>query len=66
MKPVKCKIEFFYDPVTYLYDWENTRPSEEEIFRRCKEMMIEDLTDYSNPIDSGIIQAEFIEVDDGD
>jgi|OpeIllAssembly_1097287.scaffolds.fasta_scaffold665900_2 hypothetical protein len=65
MKKVKCSITFYYDPETYLYDWgdedEHNLPSEDTIFARCKEMMLEDVTDFQNPLTIDAIDAEFVD-----
>jgi hypothetical protein len=64
MQKVRCSITFYYDPETYLHDWDDedefNLPSEETIFERCKKMMLEDITDYQNPITIEAIHAEFI------
>lgn len=59
-KRVECTIKFFYDPETYLYD-ENIIPSDEEIFRRCREMMLEDITDQTNAFPIDAISTEFVD-----
>jgi|WetSurSiteA1Bulk_404760.scaffolds.fasta_scaffold161707_1 hypothetical protein len=68
---VKCTITYYYNKNTYLYVGENeddllegeevTPPSEEEILLRCKMYMIEDVTDFNNPIDTRSVRAEFVE-----
>jgi hypothetical protein len=63
MDRVKCTITFFYDPESYLFhelDFDE-RPSDEEILRRCKEMMLIDVTDQTEPLTIEAIHAEFIE-----
>jgi len=64
MKRVKCTISFNYDPATYIYEWENIPPSEDEMLQRCREMMLEDLTSIDAPFDPAYIMAEFIENSD--
>ena len=69
MRRVKCSITFFYDSETYLHEeWDGgenpEHPTDLEIFERCRRMMLEDVADTQNPIDSIAIEAEFIEDND--
>jgi hypothetical protein len=65
MKRVTCTLKIFYDPETYIYEWEDNIPTDEEIISRCKEMMLEDIRDTSNDLSLNSIVAEFT-VDDLD
>lgn len=45
-KRVYCTVEFYYDPESYLFEWDQDEDvPDEEILRRCKEMMTEDLNE---------------------
>jgi hypothetical protein len=60
-RAVACTIVFTYDSDTYLWDDEDDNPpSQEEIFRRCREMMMEDLTNFQNPFPADAIDARFV------
>lgn len=51
---VVCTLKFYYDPETYLYEWDEKNPTDEEIFKRCREMMVDDLNE------GGFIEDDFI------
>lgn len=59
MKRVVCTVKFHYDPDSYLFEWDEGNVPDEEIFRRCKEMMLEDINEGGfDTID--FIEAEFV------
>lgn len=61
MSKVKCTVSFEYGPELYLYDWDDAKPDEEEILRRCREMFVEDITDSTDPFHPSYVIAEFVE-----
>jgi hypothetical protein len=60
---VKCSITYYYNKDTFYWEEEDDEnpPSDEEILERCKEYMLEDVTDLQNPVDICSIEAEFVE-----
>ena len=59
---VKCSITYYYDKNTYIYEEQlDDLPDDEEILNRCKLLMIEDVLDFHEPIDTRSVRAEFVE-----
>ena len=57
---VRTTVSFLYDADTYIYDWDENIPSDDVILLRCKKMMLEDITDYEDPLTVEGIHAEFL------
>jgi hypothetical protein len=60
---VKCSITLYYNKDTFWWgeEDEDNPPSDEEVFKRCREYMIEDVTDLQNPFSMDVVVAEFVE-----
>ena len=58
---VVCTIKFFYDADTYIYwDEDEDAPEDSVILGRCREMMLEDITNAFDPLDESFIDAQFV------
>jgi len=60
---VKCSITYYYNKDTFWWgeEDEDNPPSDEDVLERCREYMIEDVTDLQNPISIDAVVAEFVE-----
>lgn len=62
---VKCSLVFYYDPETYLNEFAVVQvPSDEEIFRQCALLMLEDINNNLDPLMPEAVHCEFVENED--
>lgn len=62
---VRCSITFYYGEETYADTWYEEmcgKRTDKDILRYCKELMMEDINDYQNPVNFAAIKAKFEEV----
>lgn len=65
---VKCTITFYYNRETWDNEWmrDDEAPlPDERVLDYCKALMIEDVTNFTDPITTESVSAEFVDSTDG-
>jgi hypothetical protein len=60
-RKIRCTLTVEYDEDDLVKDWEKSSLPENILFRRARLRMLEDMTDFDNPLDIGKVECNYEE-----